>query len=83
MLFSVIVPMYNAAKSIRLCLDSILRQTFDDYEVVIINDGSNDDSESICRDIANVNDKVFYTPLKMEVLVKLVNEEFSVLEVIF
>ena len=53
MLFSIIVPMYNAAKSIRLCLDSILRQTFDDYEVIIINDGSTDDSESICREIAS------------------------------
>ena len=58
MLFSVIVPMYNAAKSIRLCLDSILRQNFDDYEVIIINDGSTDDSESICREIASGNDKV-------------------------
>ena len=58
MLFSIIVPMYNAAKSIRLCLDSILRQTFDDYEVIIINDGSTDDSESVCREIANGNDKV-------------------------
>lgn len=58
MLFSIIVPMYNAAKSIRLCLDSILRQTFDDYEVIIINDGSTDDSESICREIASGNDKV-------------------------
>ena len=59
MLFSIIVPMYNAAKSIRLCLDSILRQTFNDYEVVIINDGSTDDSESVCREIASGNDKVF------------------------
>lgn len=59
MLFSIIVPMYNAAKSIRLCLDSILRQNFDDYEVVIINDGSTDDSESVCRKIASGNDKVF------------------------
>ena len=58
MLFSIIVPMYNAAKSIRLCLDSILRQNFDDYEVIIINDGSKDNSESICREIANGNDKV-------------------------
>ena len=58
MLFSVIVPMYNASKSIRLCLDSILRQTFDDYEVVIINDGSTDNSESVCREISNGNDKV-------------------------
>lgn len=58
MLFSVIVPMYNASKSIRLCLDSILRQNFDDYEVIIINDRSTDDSGSICREIANGNDKV-------------------------
>lgn len=58
MLFSIIVPMYNAAKSIRLCLESILRQKFDDYEVIIINDGSTDDSGSICRQIANGNDKV-------------------------
>ena len=59
MLFSVIVPMYNASKSIRLCLDSILRQNFDDYEVIIINDGSTDDSESICRDVTNGHDNVF------------------------
>ena len=59
MLFSVIVPMYNASKSIRLCLESILRQNFDDYEVIIINDGSTDDSESICRDVTNGHDNVF------------------------
>ena len=59
MLFSIIVPMYNAAKSIRLCLESILRHNFDDYEVVIINDGSTDDSESICRDVTNGHDNVF------------------------
>lgn len=59
MLFSVIVPMYNAVKSIRLCLESILRQNFDDYEVVIINDGSRDDSESICREVTNGYDNVF------------------------
>ena len=59
MLFSVIVPMYNAVKSIKLCLESILRQNFDDYEVVIINDGSRDDSESICREVTNGYDNVF------------------------
>ena len=59
MLFSIIIPMYNASKSIKLCLDSILRQNFDDYEVVIINDGSTDDSESICRKVTNGHDNVF------------------------
>lgn len=59
MLFSIIIPMYNASKSIKLCLNSILRQNFDDYEVVIINDGSTDDSESICRKVTNGHDNVF------------------------
>ena len=59
MLFSIIVPIYNASKSIKLCLESILRQNFDDYEVVIINDGSTDDSESICREVTNGYDNVF------------------------
>ena len=36
-----------------------MRQNFDDYEVVIINDGSTDDSESICRDVTNGHDNVF------------------------
>lgn len=59
MLFSIIVPMYNAAKSIRLCLESILRQNFDDYEVIIINDGSQDNSESICKEIVKEHYNIF------------------------
>lgn len=59
MLFSIIIPMYNAEKSIRLCLDSILRQTFDDYEVIIINDGSQDNSESICKEIVKEHYNIF------------------------
>ena len=40
--FSIIVPVYNVEKYINKCLDSIIYQTFDDYEVIIINDGSTD-----------------------------------------
>lgn len=47
MLFSIIVPIYNTGKTLRLCLDSILQQSFDNYEVILINDGSTDDSETI------------------------------------
>ena len=45
---SVIVPVYNAAGHLRRCLDSLLRQTCTAYEVLLINDGSTDDSGSIC-----------------------------------
>ncbi len=47
MKFSVIVPVYNVEKYIANCLDSILSQSFDDYEVLIINDGSPDNSQEI------------------------------------
>ena len=42
--FSVITPMYNREATIGRCLDSCLSQSFDDYEVVIVDDGSEDNS---------------------------------------
>lgn len=47
-LVSIIIPVYNAEKYIRRCLDSILRQAFQDFEVIIVNDGSTDKSLEIC-----------------------------------
>ena len=47
--YSVIIPVYNAADTLRRCLDSLLCQPFDDYEIILVNDGSTDDSEAICR----------------------------------
>ncbi len=48
--FSIIVPVYNVEKYIKRCLDSIKMQTFKDYEVIIINDGSTDNSLEIIKD---------------------------------
>jgi len=45
--FSIIVPVYNVEKYLRSCLDSILNQTYKDYEVIIVNDGTKDNSQDI------------------------------------
>ena len=47
--FSIIVPIYNAEKTLSKCLDSICEQTFESYEVILIDDGSTDQSLSICK----------------------------------
>lgn len=49
-LFSIIVPVYNAEKTLRKCLDSILHQNHSDFEVLMIENGSRDSSNAICRE---------------------------------
>lgn len=48
--FSIIIPVYNVAPYLRECLDSVIRQTYTDYEVICINDGSTDESLSILQE---------------------------------
>lgn len=49
---SIIIPVYNKARYFKACLDSIVAQTFHDYEVVIVNDGSIDESGDIAESYA-------------------------------
>lgn len=49
-LISVVVPVYNAKASLRRCLDSLAQQTHTDFEVLLIDDGSTDESPEICRE---------------------------------
>ncbi len=58
MLFSIIVPMYNSEKSIRNCIDSILSQTFSDFEIIIINDGSTDESLYLIEKYAQTDPRI-------------------------
>ena len=44
---TLIVPVYNSEKYIGRCLDSIINQTYEDYEIQVINDGSTDSSQDI------------------------------------
>lgn len=49
MRFSIIVPVYNVEDYLDTCLKSILAQSFTDYEVIVVNDGSTDSSKKICE----------------------------------
>ena len=49
---SIIVPVYNAEKTIGRCIQSILNQEYTDFELILINDGSKDDSGNICDEYA-------------------------------
>lgn len=50
--FSIIVPVYNAEKTLRKCLDSLLAQRYHDFEVLMIENGSKDSSNALCREYA-------------------------------
>lgn len=52
MKFSILIPVYNVEKYIRECLDSVISQTFLDYEVILVDDGSEDRSGRICDEYA-------------------------------
>lgn len=59
-LISVIVPVYNAEKYLQKCLDSILEQTYQNLEIIIINDGSTDNSGQICQEYEKQDDRIIY-----------------------
>lgn len=58
MLYSVIVPIYNREKSIRKCIDSILNQTESDFELILVDDGSIDNSGRICDKYKKLDERV-------------------------
>lgn len=56
---SIIIPVYNAERFLRKCLNSILEQTYTDFEVILIDDGSTDTSSEICQNYS-LNDSRFH-----------------------
>ena len=57
-LISIIVPVYNAENYLRRCIDSILSQTYKEFELILVNDGSTDGSQTICEDYARSDNRI-------------------------
>ena len=61
---SVIVPVFNVEKYLEECLDSLLNQTFKNFEVILINDGSTDGSDKICKEYVKKDSRFSYSVQK-------------------
>jgi len=57
-LVSVIVPIYNSEKYVHECVDSVIRQTYDNIEILLIDDGSTDNSGKICDEYAASDSRI-------------------------
>lgn len=56
---SVIIPAYNAEKTIVKCIKSLLAQTYPNYEIIVVNDGSKDKTLDILLDLSKQCDKLY------------------------
>ena len=59
-LISVIVPVYNVEKYVEKCLCSLLTQSYENIEIIIVSDGSQDGSDAICKRYADVYPQIRY-----------------------
>lgn len=57
-LISVIIPIYNAEKYLRQCLESVINQTYKQLEIILVNDGSTDGSLSICYEYQKKDSRI-------------------------
>ena len=59
-MYSIIIPVYDSEKYLFRCIDSVLNQTRSDFELILIDDGSKDQSTDICKQYAKKDDRVKY-----------------------
>ena len=57
---SIIIPVYNVADYVSNCIDSVIKQSYSNLEIIIVNDGSTDNSADICRRKANLDSRILY-----------------------
>ena len=59
-MFSIIIPVYNAADYLSACIKSIIDQQYSDFEVIMVDDGSTDNSSSICQNAVKCDNRFIY-----------------------
>ena len=57
-LVSIVVPVYNTGKYLNRCMNSIVKQTYSNIEVILIDDGSTDDSSDLCDEWAEKDERI-------------------------
>jgi glycosyltransferase involved in cell wall biosynthesis len=57
-MISIIVPVYNASRWLETCVSSVRQQTFSDWELLLIDDGSSDGSEKLCDTVAGIDTRI-------------------------
>ena len=60
--FSIVIPVYNAETYLKKCTDSIRKQSFADYEVLLVDDASEDSSADISQEICRQDQRLHYYP---------------------
>jgi glycosyltransferase involved in cell wall biosynthesis len=58
MKISIVVPIYNSVEYLHRCVDSLINQTYKDLEIILINDGSTDESLDICKEYKKTDDRI-------------------------
>ena len=56
--FSIIIPIFNAEKNLKRTVESVLNQTYKNFELILINDGSKDKSKEICEEYAKKDSRI-------------------------
>lgn len=58
MKISIIIPVYNSTLYLKQCVESILAQTYHNFEILLVDDGSTDDSPMLCDEYAQKDDRI-------------------------
>ena len=59
-MISVIIPLYNKEKAIQNTLLSVLKQTYSDFEIIVVDDGGTDNSANIVKEISKLDNRINY-----------------------
>ena len=57
-MISVIIPVYNAKERLKICIDSIINQSYSNFEILIVDDGSTDGSDILCDELAKADKRI-------------------------